>query len=747
VTALRNLFACLVHESPESVVDLVRNLRCLDPESGILLYNGGPEPDLLRRRFTVSGPEPVVYPSPRRVAWGALHEFALDCMGFGETEVGFDALTIVDSDQLLLRGGYSAALEAFLACRPGVGMLGNAPGPQPPGTRVPAAATAWRERALWLPYCRRFPDGEAKFPHWTFWPATVFTASACRELVAAFAQDEDLRRLMAASSLWATEEIVLPTLVALLGYEIAASPFSYDHVRYGVQATQWELEAALDRPDVFWVHPVARRLDDPLRALVRASHRHYDTATPGGTEMPEPDDMPLLLTLPILERMRAVDGWLSDEEADLLIAGLARALQELPGEAAVVEIGSYCGRSTTVLGSVTRALAPARHVHAIDPHDGEIGSQDQGLLHTSPTLPTFQRNMAATGLTEIVRVHPARSYDVEWDAPVGFLLIDGLHDYANVSRDFWHFERWLVEGAYVAFHDYADYFPGVKAFVNELLVGGGYVRVQRASSMLLLRRQPAAMTGGRAAELAAAPAAAPSRARTSVLVSAVMPTFGRPALARHAAELFLRQELLSAELIVVDDGVDPVVDLPDDPRIRWLRLDRRHSIGAKRNLGCEAARGEVLANWDDDDWYAPSRLAVQSHRLRASGADVTGLDRLLYLDVGGRRAWRYAWPSSDRPWVHDATLVFTRDFWRRNPFSDVSHGIDCSFLWTPLHKHVLASPDERLYVGTIHGANTSRKNPVASEWQLHPVEDLEGLMGSDADFYRQALGGTLAGRG
>ena len=39
--AVRNVFAVLVHERPDCVVDLVRNLRHLDPGSQVLLYNGG----------------------------------------------------------------------------------------------------------------------------------------------------------------------------------------------------------------------------------------------------------------------------------------------------------------------------------------------------------------------------------------------------------------------------------------------------------------------------------------------------------------------------------------------------------------------------------------------------------------------------------------------------------------------------------------------------------------------------------
>ena len=91
----------------------------------------------------------------------------------------------------------------------------------------------------------------------------------------------------------------------------------------------------------------------------------------------EPDG--LLLTVPILERMRQVEGWLEDDEADLLIAVTARALAA-PGERpAVVEVGSYCGRSTVVLGSVVRAVRPEARVYAIDPHQGQVvGRVDRG---------------------------------------------------------------------------------------------------------------------------------------------------------------------------------------------------------------------------------------------------------------------------------------------------------------------------------------------------------------------------------
>ncbi len=54
----------------------------------------------------------------------------------------------------------------------------------------------------------------------------------------------------------------------------------------------------------------------------------------------------------------------------------------------------------------------------------------------------------------------------------------------------------------------------------------------------------------------------------------------------------------------------PVGDLVAGvPGVRYLQLPQRASIGAKRNLACAEARGELIAHWDDDDWYAPARLS------------------------------------------------------------------------------------------------------------------------------------------
>jgi glycosyltransferase involved in cell wall biosynthesis len=198
-------------------------------------------------------------------------------------------------------------------------------------------------------------------------------------------------------------------------------------------------------------------------------------------------------TARILDLMRPVEGWLRDEEAELLIAVARRAVTE-HATPTVVEIGSFCGKSTIVLASAARTANSRARVYAIDPHEGVVGAEDglDDLFVAAPTFEQFQRNIADAGLSAMIEPIRLRSYEVPWRSPIAFLFIDGLHGYASVARDFFHFERHLEDGAYVAFHDCDDSYPGVRTFVEGLAGSGCYAEVNRAGSLVVLRKLEAA---------------------------------------------------------------------------------------------------------------------------------------------------------------------------------------------------------------------------------------------------------------
>nr|MBA2624299.1 glycosyltransferase [Acidimicrobiia bacterium] len=107
-------------------------------------------------------------------------------------------------------------------------------------------------------------------------------------------------------------------------------------------------------------------------------------------------------------------------------------------------------------------------------------------------------------------------------------------------------------------------------------------------------------------------------------VTVVIPTCGRATLAL-AARSALGQRDVVVDLVVVDDSGTGAAqtsgaDLEDD-RVRVLVHDRQEGVARSRNDGVLAATGDWVAFLDDDDVWAPDKLASQIEAAEASGAD------------------------------------------------------------------------------------------------------------------------------
>ena len=225
-------------------------------------------------------------------------------------------------------------------------------------------------------------------------------------------------------------------------------------------------------------------------------------------------------------------------------------------------------------------------------------------------------------------------------------------------------------------------------------------------------------------------------------MTCVMPTRDRRDFATQAIWYFLAQRYPHKELVILDDGAVSVEDVvPDDERIRHIRLDRRMSLGEKRNLGCELARGSLIAHWDDDDWMSPERLSVQVAELVAADADACGIADLLYYRLDAGDVWLRRLAAGNDPPVAGGTLLYRRTAWEPNLFPAVDLAEEISFVRKLRPDRIRAIRGSQLYVAVLHRTNAAAQNLADQGWEAQPADVLAATLGADTSFYARLRNG------
>jgi glycosyltransferase involved in cell wall biosynthesis len=153
--------------------------------------------------------------------------------------------------------------------------------------------------------------------------------------------------------------------------------------------------------------------------------------------------------------------------------------------------------------------------------------------------------------------------------------------------------------------------------------------------------------------LAPAPSALPA---TLPLISCLMVTYDRVLLAKRAIRAFAKQTWPNRELVVVSAGsarfrralAVEAADAGIAEMVRFVAADAGSTLGALRNVALDNARGELVCQWDDDDYSHPERLATQAAYLLRLNADACCLtDHLQYIE-DRRAAFWVDWTDGGR---------------------------------------------------------------------------------------------------
>jgi hypothetical protein len=172
--------------------------------------------------------------------------------------------------------------------------------------------------------------------------------------------------------------------------------------------------------------------------------------------------------------------------------------------------------------------------------------------------------------------------------------------------------------------------------------------------------------------------------------------------------------------------------------VKYIPLTKKHSIGYKRNLGVERASHNIIVMMDDDDHYPITsfrrRVAyLLKARRRYECAVCTTIAMYdLLKGVSAVNVPPYTLGLAER--CSEATLTFTKDFWKERQFPDTSMAEGEAFL-TGRENKVVEMPPQQILVALTHGKNlSSRGMPNAGNgcfWGFSKplLEFLHGIVG------------------
>lgn len=176
-----------------------------------------------------------------------------------------------------------------------------------------------------------------------------------------------------------------------------------------------------------------------------------------------------------------IAGWLSDSEGELLY----ELAKKVPRGQAIVEIGSWKGKSTVWLAKGTEA-GQRDKVYSIDPHSGSKAHVSEGEMNTYTAFLT-NLTKARVQATVVPLVKTSDKAVRRWRDGVGLLWIDAMHEYEDVKRDFLSWQPHLLQGARVAFHDCDQTGPAqvVKECINH---SNDFTIVQHVDTIVVVEK-------------------------------------------------------------------------------------------------------------------------------------------------------------------------------------------------------------------------------------------------------------------
>lgn len=193
---------------------------------------------------------------------------------------------------------------------------------------------------------------------------------------------------------------------------------------------------------------------------------------------------------------------------------MALAIQNMPDEGSVVEIGSFLGQSTNILVHLLQKHGRTHPFYSCDPWIFDNDPQAPGdEVFGRPDFAAYAKETFVRNSRFFSRGAEPHTFELTSDeffqhwrdrseledvfgrsqslgGPISFAFIDGLHTEEATRLDFENVDSWLLPGGYVLFDDSGadSIYPGTRAFALRLAGHSNY-EVVRSFPIFLFRKK------------------------------------------------------------------------------------------------------------------------------------------------------------------------------------------------------------------------------------------------------------------
>lgn len=216
-------------------------------------------------------------------------------------------------------------------------------------------------------------------------------------------------------------------------------------------------------------------------------------------------------------------------------------------------------------------------------------------------------------------------------------------------------------------------------------------------------------------------------------VSVVTPTYNRRIFISALIEIYKNQTYPKdkTEWIIIDDGRDKVEDLfleaaKTIPNIRYIYVNKKMRIGAKRNLLNKEATGNIIIAMDDDDYYPSNRITtVVNAFMNNPQIDIVGASEMLLYYIDTKKIYTIGPYGQNH--ATNGTMAWRKRYATSHMYDEyVTKSEEISFLENYTHKMIQLDPLKTILV-ICHTDNTADKSALRDEHNAYTGNSKEKM--------------------